>query len=81
MSSKPPPDFSTSLLAELPHPDALQAIGELWVRLSQLETWVDIAMGQFLKLDWLTTQSVVSNLNMKSKLDIEQSLLALRIQR
>jgi hypothetical protein len=80
MSSKSP-DFSTSIVGDLPHPDALRAIGELWVRLSQLEAWVDVAIGRLLDAGWSVTQPIVVNLGMKAKLDRAQPLLALRIQR
>jgi hypothetical protein len=78
--SSTPPDFSTGLASILPDPDALQAIGgELWVRLSQMEAWLDVGLGHLLGLGWSATQSVVTNLNMLPKLDIADSLVALRV--
>jgi hypothetical protein len=79
--SSTPPDFSTGLALTPPDPEAPQAIGELWVRLSQLEAWLDVGLGYLLGLGWSATQSVVANLNARAKLDMADSLSALRIQR
>jgi hypothetical protein len=63
----------------LPLPDqaTLAAIGEFWVRFSHLEAMVDVSIGVLLHICYLPASSVTANLNMRARLDMVASLLAM----
>ena len=75
-----PPDPTTSIFAILPTSDELQAIGEYYIRFSQMDAWLDLVIGKLLSIDWPSAQSVTANANMRAKIDMINSLLALRVQ-
>ena len=63
--------------ARMPDQATLAALGAFWVRFAGLERAVDISIGILLRVGYMRMQSVTSNLNMRSKLDMVESLVAL----